>query len=157
MFEGPIFDVRYSPFPRRWKPSRFRFQPEIETGFENSHTQYMNIYKIMIGDCHKISQFQICEFGHMPWILVCFLSDFVTFWSQMSQKSTIQMWLLQTCLCFCFPRKWFGMNDFRQNMLESKLCFCFLLEIRIGTALMWFKMVIEMINKILNGIEKLLS
>ena len=34
-----------------------------------------------------------------------------------------------------FRLKWFGMNDFRQNIPESELCFCFLFEIRIGMAL----------------------
>ena len=38
---------------------------------------------------------------------------------------------------FLFRFKWFGMNEIRQNIPESELCFCFLfgIRIRVGTAL----------------------
>jgi len=35
---------------------------------------------------------------------------------------------------FLFGLKWFGMNEIRQNIPESELCFCFLFGIWIGTA-----------------------
>jgi len=48
-----------------------------------SHTQCVTICDIFDG--HKMSQFRICDIGHMLWIFVSFSSKthLVTFWSQM--------------------------------------------------------------------------
>ena len=47
------------------------------------------------------------------------------------------LWRSQTVTNFLvlLRLKWFGMNKIRQSIPESKLCFCFLFGIRIGTAL----------------------
>ena len=53
-------------------------------------------------------------------------TDLVTFWSQMSQMVTNSNVMGTNLFLFLFRLKRFGMNEIRQNIPESELCFCFL-------------------------------
>ena len=65
-------------------------------------------------------------------------TDFVTFWSQMSQMVTLLIVTGTNLFLLLFRLKWFGMREIRKkrDIPESeRLCFCFLFGIWLGTAL----------------------
>jgi len=76
-----------------------------EKKFGESKTFYQSKFSratgVTFATVTKFHNFEIL--GHTLWFFWSFCSktDLVTFWSQMSQ---IQMWLVQTCFCFCFDR-----------------------------------------------------
>jgi len=55
-------------------------------------------------------------------------------WSQMSQMVTNSNVTDTNLFQFLFRLKWLRMNESRQNIPESEVCFCFLFGIRIGAA-----------------------
>jgi len=78
------------------------------------------------------------EFEFVTWVTRC--GSFVVFlakqiWSQISQMVTNSNVNGTNLFLSLFRLKWFGVNEIRQNIPESELCFCFLFGIRIGTAL----------------------
>jgi len=83
--------------------------------------------------CHKIA--------FVTKFVRCFLFSFfsktglVIFGSQMSQMVTFSIVTGTGLFPFLFRLKWCGMNEIRKNIQESELCFCFLFDFRLGTAL----------------------
>ena len=84
-------------------------------------------------DCHN---FEFVTAVTRSGFFYCFLrkTDLVTvsFWLQMVTNSNVTD---ANLFLFLFRLKWFGMNEIRQNIPESEICFCFRFGIRIRTAL----------------------
>jgi len=110
------------------------FQTEIEACLYQSHRM-----------CEQFVTFVTVTYGHksgfltefISLVFLCFFSKtgLVTFWSQISQMVTVSIVTGTNLFLFLFRLKWFGVNETRKNMPESELCFCFLFEIRLWTAL----------------------
>jgi len=125
--ENGLWIVEYYRLGPTFRAFQSGFQTETETSF-----LYQSQTMFDICDGHKMSQFQICDLGHTLWIFFSFFgkTDCVTFCSQMVTDSNVTGTNL---FLFLFRLKWFGMNEIRQNLSESELCFCFLFGIWIGS------------------------
>ena len=87
---------------------------------------------VTVTNCHKF-EFATEFFALFSFLALLSRIGLVTFWSQMSQIVTLSI-VIGTHL-FLFRLKWFGMNEIRENIPDSELCFCFVVRIRLGTAL----------------------
>ena len=118
--------------PNMWilEPLRSGFQTETWTGFIPVTLNVWHLWR-----SQNVTILDLWPRSHAVFFSI-FLAKQI--WLHFGHKchkwSQIQMWLVQTCFCFCFD--WSGSEwTKRQNIPEGELCFCLLFGIWNGTAL----------------------